>query len=99
MVEGEEKVQEGVHERVQEGVQENVNINKIVIAIRGNTISASEIKKILNLKGRSNFTTRYLHPSIESGYVNMLYPDLPKRRDQAYYLTEKGLQLLSILLK
>jgi predicted transcriptional regulator len=24
----------------------------------------------------------------------MLYPDQPKRRDQAYYLTEKGLQLL-----
>lgn len=106
-VEGEEKVQEGVQEgvqervqeRVQEGVQENVNINRIVIAIRGNTISASEIKKKMNLKGRSNFTTRYLHPSIESGYVSMLYPDLPKRRDQAYYLTEKGLQLLSELLK
>ena len=102
-VAGKETVQEGVQEtvqeRVQERVQENININKIVIAIRGNTVSASEIKKILNLKGRSNFTTRYLHPSIESGYVNMLYPDQPKRRDQAYYLTEKGLQLLSELLK
>lgn len=69
------------------------------MAIRGNTISASEIKEKMNLKGRSNFTTRYLHPSIEAGYVNMLYPDLPKRRDQAYYLTEKGLLLLSKLLK
>lgn len=58
---------------------------------------AKEIKKIMNLKGRSNFTPRYLHPSINLGYVNMLYPDAPKRRDQAYYLTEKGLELFAKL--
>ena len=87
----------GVQERVQERVQEDSNIIKIVLAIRGNTVSAKEIKKIMNLKGRSNFTTRYLHPSINLGYVNMLYPDAPKRRDQAYYLTEKGLELFAKL--
>lgn len=86
-----------VQERVQERVQEDSNIIKIVLAIRGNTVSAKEIKKIMNLKGRSNFTTRYLHPSINLGYVNMLYPDAPKRRDQAYYLTEKGLELFAKL--
>ena len=98
-VTGTEGVQEGVQERVQERVQEKGNIIKIVLAIRGNTVSADEIKKKMNLKGRSSFTSRYLHPSINSGYVSMLYPDTPRRRDQAYYLTEKGLQLLSELLK
>ena len=98
-VTGTEGVQEGVQERVQERVQEKGNIIKIVLAIRGNTVSADEIKKKMNLKGRSSFTTRYLHPSINLGYVSMLYPDTPRRRDQAYYLTEKGLQLLSELLK
>ena len=64
---GEVGVQEGVQERVQERVQENSNIIKIVLVIRGNTVSAKEIKRIMNLKGRSNFTIRYLNPSIEKG--------------------------------
>lgn len=99
----EERVQEGgeegVQEKVQERVQEDGNIIKIVLDIRGNTVSAEEIKKKMNLKGRTNFTNRYLHPSINLGYVSMLYPDSPKRRDQAYYLTEKGLALYSELFK
>ncbi|MCR4738108.1 MAG: transcriptional regulator, partial [Bacteroidales bacterium] len=96
---GEEGGNVGVQERVQERVQENSNIIKIVLVIRGNTVSADEIRKIMNLKSRSSFTTRYLHPSIEKGYVNMLYPDAPKRRDQAYYLTEKGLSLYAEISK
>ncbi len=32
---------------------------------------------------------------MENGYVQMLYPDAPKRPDQAYYLTEKGLKLFA----
>ena len=96
---GEERVQEKVQEKVQERVQEDGNIIKIVLAIRGNTVSAEEIKKKMNLKGRTNFTNRYLHPSINLGYVSMLYPDSPKRRDQAYYLTEKGLALYAEISK
>ena len=57
------------------GVQEDSNIIKIVSAIRGNTVSAKEVKKIMNLKDRSNFTSRYLLPSIKKGYVAPLYPD------------------------
>ena len=53
----------------------------------------------MQLKGEDNFRKRYLHPSIDFGYVRSLYPDAYKRRDQAYYLTEKGLHLLSELLK
>ena len=74
-------------------------IKKIVLAIRGNTISATEIMNLLNLKGEDNFRKRYLVPSMGKGYVQMLYPNAAKRPDQAYYLTEKGLQLLSEILK
>ena len=74
-------------------------IKKIVLAIRGNTISATEIMNLLNLKGEDNFRKRYLVPSMGEGYVQMLYPNAAKRPDQAYYLTEKGLQLLSEILK
>ncbi len=62
---------------VQERGQENSNIVKIILVIRGNTVSADEIRKTMNLKGRSNFTPRYLNPSIEKGYVAPLYPDAP----------------------
>ena len=96
---GKERGTEGGEVGVQERVQEDSHIIKIVLAIRGNTVSAKEIKKIMNLKGRSNFTNRYLHPSIEKGYVAPLYPDAPKRRDQAYYLTEKGLALYAEISK
>ena len=92
-----ERGEVGVQEGVQERVQENSNIIKIVLVIRENTVSAKEIKRIMNLKGRSNFTIRYLNPSIEKGYVAQLYPDAPKRQDQAYYLTEKGLELFAKL--
>lgn len=31
------------------------------------------------------------------GYVAQLHPDSAKRRDQAYYLTQKGLELFASL--
>lgn len=75
------------------------NIARIILAIRGNTASTREIMAAMKLKGGDNFRSRYLYPSIEAGYVSKLYPDSESRPDQAYYLTEKGLQLLSELLK
>ena len=75
------------------------NIARIILAIRGNTASTREIMAAMKLKGGDNFRSRYLYPSIEAGYVSKLYPDSESRPDQAYYLTEKGLQLLSKLLK
>ena len=93
----------GVQEKVQEGgeVRGEVDgkIKKVVLAVRGNTISANEIMKSLQLKGEDSFRKRYLVPSLENGYVQMLYPDAPKRPDQAYYLTEKGLALYAEISK
>ena len=109
------EVQEGGKERVQERGTEggevrgevrgevkgevDGKIKKVVLAVRGNTISANEIMKSLQLKGEDNFRKRYLVPSIENGYVQMLYPDAPRRPDQAYYLTEKGLALYAEISK
>ena len=45
----------------------------------------------LKLKGGDNFMKNYLSPAIAEDYVAMLYPDVPRHRKQAYYLTEKGL--------
>ena len=69
------------------------------MAIRGDTKTAREIMAAMQLKGGDSFRKRYLYPSIESGYVNMLFPDALKRRDQAYCLTEKGLALFAEISK
>jgi len=97
------EAQEGGTERGTERDTETLLVDKklirIIQAIRGDTKTAREIMASMQLKGEDNFRKRYLHPSIDFGYVSSLYPDAYKRRDQAYYLTEKGLQLLSELLK
>ena len=100
---GKERVQEGgeVGGEVRGEVRGEVDgkIKKVVLAVRGNTISANEIMKSLQLKGEDNFRKRYLVPSIDNGYVQMLYSDAPRRPDQAYYLTEKGLALYAEISK
>lgn len=72
-------------------------VQRLVLAIGGHTITRKEIMEKLALKGRGNFRSAYLDPSISGGYVAKLYPDSAKRRDQAYYLTEKGLELFASL--
>ena len=96
---GKERVQEGGEVRGEVGGEVDGKIKKVVLAVRGNTISANEIMKSLQLKGEDNFRKRYLVPSIDNGYVQMLYPDAPRRPDQAYYLTEKGLALYAEISK
>jgi predicted HTH transcriptional regulator len=93
------EVQEGGTEGGTETLPVDKKLIRIIQAIRGDTKTAREIMATMQLKGEDNFRKRYLHPSIDFGYVSSLYPDAYKRRDQAYYLTEKGLQLLSELLK
>lgn len=96
---GKERVQEGGEEGGEVGGEVDGKIKKVVLAVRGNTISANEIMKTLQLKGEDNFRKRYLVPSIDNGYIQMLYPGAPKRPDQAYYLTEKGLALYAEISK
>lgn len=85
--------------RGKEELHVDKNIIRIVTAIRGDTKTAREIMAAMQLKGEDNFRKRYLHPSISSGYVSSLYPEAYKRRDQAYYLTEKGLALYAEISK
>ena len=45
---------------------------------------------------RQAFAKSVLRPAIKQGYVRMLYPETPKTKKQMYYLTEKGLMVLSL---
>ena len=88
-----------VQERGKETGEVDDKMKRIILTIRGNTVSSAEIMKKMNLTGLDSFRKRYLIPSIEKGYVAPLYPDAPKRPDQAYYLTEKGLALYAEISK
>ena len=72
-------------------------IRRLVLAIGGQTLTRKEIMEILSLKGRDNFRVNYLEPAMTDGYVAKLYPESDNRPDQAYYLTEKGKELLKII--
>ncbi len=70
------------------------NVKRIVLAVGNDTLTRDKIMQRLGLKGSGNFRATYLYPAIEQGYVAKLYPESDKRPDQAYYLTEKGKELL-----
>lgn len=72
---------------------DNHNIISLIKVISDKQLSVKEMMYGLNLKGRDNFLTLYLIPSIEEGYVRLLYPDKPRHPRQKYLLTVKGLAL------
>ncbi len=75
----------------------SLQVQKLVKAVRGDTKTREEIMEILHLKGRDNFRSSYLTPAIKDGLLSSLYPDTPNHNAQAYYLTDKGLDLLETL--
>ena len=86
-----------VHVTGQETGHVAEQVKRVICAIAGHTLTRKEIMGKLSLKGRNSFCALYLEPSISDGYVAQLYPNSAKRRDQAYYLTEKGLKLFVLL--
>jgi hypothetical protein len=71
-------------------------VERVVLVIVGQ-IKRFEIQKILNLRSDEFFRLNYMLPSMESGYIEMTFPDSPNHPNQHYRLTEKGLTT-SILL-
>ena len=69
-------------------------VKQVIVAIGSQTLTARSIKEKLGLRGDDNFRKNYLTPALEGGYIAMLYPESPKRKGQAYYLTGKGLSVL-----
>ena len=94
-----DQVTDQVTDHVTGNVAGNVagNVKRLILCIGNETLAREEIMQKLGLKGSGNFRATYLYPAIEQGYVSRLYPDSAKRPDQAYYLTEKGLDLLVTL--
>ena len=89
-----------VPEQVQDLFQTNNPLITRLVALKGQEEkSISELMKALGLKHRPNFIEYHLSPSIQAGFVRMLYPDSPRHPRQKYLLTVKGLALYQELKK
>ena len=53
------------------------------------SLTAKELKEILNLKHTNSFLQNYLNPAIRLGFVKMTHPENPKHRNQRYYKVRK----------
>ena len=71
----------------------NKNIIRLVKALGEEQLSVKVMMERIGLKDRENFLDYSLNPSMNEGYIRMLYPDSPRHPRQKYLLTVKGLAL------
>ena len=76
-----------------------LRVQKLVLVIGKETLPRKQIMAELKLGGRRNFLGRYQNPAIAQGYIKMLFPKSPNAPEQAYRLTDKGLDLYESLTK
>jgi len=94
------QVTEQVPEQVADLLHTNNTLIIALIKIIGSeSVSISQMMKVLGLKHRPNFLEYHLNPAIQEGYVRMLYPDSPRHPRQKYLLTVKGMALFNELTK
>ena len=94
------QVPEQVPEQVQDLLHTNNTLIINLIKKMGNeSVSISQLMKLLELKHRPNFLEYHLNPAMKEGYVRMLYPDSPRHPRQKYLLTMKGMALYNELTK
>jgi hypothetical protein len=64
-------------------------VERILFVIRGE-MKRSEIQKALDLRHDDYFRLNYILPALESGCIEMTFPDNPNHPKQKYRLTAKG---------
>lgn len=73
-------------------------VRRVVLVLNGE-MKRADIQKILQLKHDDFFRVNYIIPSLNSGCVEMKYPDNPNHPNQRYRLTTKGKRLKTKLKK
>ena len=97
---GAQEIPEQVPEQVADLLHTNNTLVIDLIKKIGNeSVSISQLMKLLELKHRPNFLEYHLKPAMKEGYVRMLYPESPRHPRQKYLLTMKGMALYNELTK
>jgi ATP-dependent DNA helicase RecG len=66
---------------------------KRVVLVVSSEMKRSEIQNILDLSSDDFFRVNYILPTLESGFIEMTFPDSPNHPNQRYRLTVKGIAL------
>ena len=72
----------------------DIYVLKLLKVVGSKTLTVKDMMEMLDLKGPDNFRIKYLNPAIKGGYIALLYPEKPRKKGQAYYLTDLGKALL-----
>ena len=64
--------------------QVTVQVEKLLVALGDEILSAKELLNRLGLRHRPTFTTTYLHPALKLGLIEMTIPDKPNSNKQKY---------------
>ena len=75
----------------------NPRVLRLIKALGTETLTRRGICGNMGLKCRRSLWNNYVMPSRDAGYVVMAYPAHPNSPDQAYRLTQKGLEVLKAL--
>ena len=73
-------------------MEATMEVKKVILVLNGE-MKRADIQKNLQLKNDENFRLQYILPALESGMIEMKYPDSPKHPEQRYRLTELCKQL------
>ena len=73
----------------------DVRVQKMILVLGGKILPRRQIIAELGLQQRSRacFINNYLKPTLNQGYIEYAYPNSPHKPEQAYKLTDKGLDL------
>ncbi len=64
--------------------QDKSPVERLLIALGNNTLSATELMKLLGLSHKPTFRKNYLTPALEQGLIERTVPDKPNSKNQKY---------------
>lgn len=64
--------------------QDKAPIDRLLSALGGNTLSASELMERLGFSHRPTFRKNYLNSALEQNLIERTIPDKPNSRNQKY---------------
>lgn len=74
----------------QSPTQSNDPVLRLLFLLQDGERSAGELRDALGIRHRPNFRKNYLHPALESEWIQSTLPEKPNSRFQKYRLTVKG---------
>ena len=92
-------VEQSGHDGGHDGGHDVDMMKELVLAIGDASKSREELAKAVDISSRGYFQDNYLTPALRYGYITRTLPDKPKSKNQRYYLTPKGIELLKQLTK